>query len=131
MSDLRQRLKGPKQKDQTLSAESSALWGAGGGGRFLLNLHTSRRLLIKFSFELSALVSSQTCGHLRSILFIFIDTQSEVRRHLELVVVRLAVRPAVVVWVVHGVQEVHGEPPAQAGLSHKHVLQEHERKRST
>lgn len=51
------------------------------------------------------------------------------RCHLELVIVRLAVMLVVVVRVVHLIQKVDGEPPAQGGLSHKHVLQEHVRNR--
>lgn len=41
--------------------------------------------------------------------------------HLQVVVVGLAVG-LVVVWVVHLIQEIHGEPPGQTGLGHKHVL---------
>lgn len=41
--------------------------------------------------------------------------------YLQVVVVHLAVG-LVVVWVVHLIQEIDGEPPGQTGLGHKDML---------
>lgn len=46
-----------------------------------------------------------------------------VTQYLKIIIIHLTVM-LVVVWVVHLIEELNSEPPRQARLGHKHMLEE-------